>query len=190
MSTIFVKELLISPTSFWLLTVAQQTIWARLVGLSVPLMVFILLPAPDLSSALTHDPTELKPIGCRAGMTFVQLAFRFCRLPMTGTLSVRFDNQGLLKKQSSFQKFALAKYSAALHSEWDAIISVYNLMDKFPQLPVLEHVLCHQDKDLDYEDLPGALATMELNEYSTPLPQVPFDLKSWVMILVDGITIT
>jgi hypothetical protein len=46
---------------------------------------------------------------CRAGMTFVQLAFLFCHLPMHGSLSVRFDNQGLLKKQLSFREFALAK---------------------------------------------------------------------------------
>jgi hypothetical protein len=43
---------------------------------------------------------------------------------MSGTLELRFDNQALLKKETSFRKFALAKYSAALHSEWDAVISV------------------------------------------------------------------
>jgi hypothetical protein len=109
-------------------------------------------------------------------MTFVQLTFRFCRLPMHGSLSVRFDNQGLLKKQASFRKFSLAKYSAVLHSEWDAIISVYNLMDRFPQPPVLKHVFGHQDNSLAYDDLPldaqmntqaDTFATMELDEYST-----------------------
>ncbi len=76
-----------------------------------------------------YDPRSYRAetYGCRAGMTFVQLVFQFCRRPMSGTLEVRFDNQGLLKKQQSFRKFALAKYSAALHSEWDAVISVYNL---------------------------------------------------------------
>jgi hypothetical protein len=137
--------------------------------------------------------------GCRAGMTFVQLTFLFCRLPMHGSLSVRFDNQGLLKKQVSFRKFALAKYSAALHSEWDAIISVSNLMDRFPQLPVLQHVFGHQDDSLDYDDLPldaqmntqaDTLATMELDEYSTVLPSVPFDPESKVMLSIDGTTVT
>jgi hypothetical protein len=137
--------------------------------------------------------------GCRAGMTFVQLAFRFCHIPMHGSLSVRFDNQGLLKKQVSFREFALAKYSAALHSEWDAIISVYNLMDRFPQLPVLQHVFGHQDNSLDYNDRPldaqmntqaDNLATMELDEYSTVLPSVPFDPESKVMLSIDGTTVT
>jgi hypothetical protein len=118
---------------------------------------------------------------------------------MHGSLSVRFDNQGLLKKQTSFRKFALTKYSAALHSEWDAIISVYNLMDRFPQLPVLKHVFGHQDNSLDYDDLPldaqmntqaDTLATMELDEYSTVLPSVPFDPESTVMISIDGTTVT
>jgi hypothetical protein len=118
---------------------------------------------------------------------------------MHGTLSVRFDNQGLLKKQTSFRKFALAKYSAALHSEWDAIISIYNLMDRFPRLPVLKHVFGHQDNDLAYADLhldaqvntqADTLVTMELEEYSTVMPTVPFDPESWMMISIDGTTIT
>jgi hypothetical protein len=118
---------------------------------------------------------------------------------MSGTLEVRFDNQGLLKKQQSFRKFALAKYSAALHSEWDAVISVYNLMDKFPNLPVLAHVYGHQDLDTAYDDLPldaqmnteaDALATKELEEFSTTLHHVPFDPESRVMLSIDGTTVT
>jgi hypothetical protein len=106
---------------------------------------------------------------------------------MHGALLVHFDNQGLLKKQVSFQKCALAKYSAALHTKWDAIISVYNLMDGFPNLPELQQIFGHQDLKLGYADLPlnahmntqaDALATMELKEYSTPLPQIPFDPES------------
>ena len=137
--------------------------------------------------------------GYCAGMTFVQLVFQFCRRSMSGTLEVRFDNQGLLKKQTSFRKFALAKYSAALHSEWDAVISVYNLMDRFPNLPVLKHVYGHQDEDIAYADLPldaqmnieaDALATMELSEFSTTLHQVPFDPESRVMLSIDGTTVT
>jgi len=137
--------------------------------------------------------------GCRSGMTFIQLAFKFCDLPMSGSLSVRFDNQGLLKKQTSFRKFALARHSAALHSEWDAVISVYNLMDQFPQLPVLKHVYGHQDLEVSYEDLPldakmnteaDALATLELKEFSTPYHHVPFDPDSRVMLSIEGITVT
>jgi hypothetical protein len=132
-------------------------------------------------------------------MTFVQLVFEFCRRPMSGTLKVRFDNQGLLKKQTSFRKFALAKYSAALHSEWEAVISVYNMMDRFPNLPVLKHVYGHQDKDIAFADLPldaqmnieaDALATMELSEFSSTLHQVPFDPESRVMLSIDGTTLT
>jgi hypothetical protein len=137
--------------------------------------------------------------GCRAGMSLFQLAFTFCNSQMTGTLSVRFDNQGLLKKQASFRKFALSRFSSALHSEWDALISVYNLMDRFPKLPILKHVLGHQDLALDYSDLPldaqmntqaDSLATMELDEFSTPMLTVPFDPESKVMFSIDGITVT
>jgi exonuclease III len=137
--------------------------------------------------------------GCRAGMTFLQLIFQFCDCSMTGTLSVRFDNQGLLKKQTSFRKYTLAKFSAALHSEWDAIISVYNLMDRFPHLPDLQHVYGHQDTDLDYADLPldaqmnieaDSLATMELTEFATPMYSVPFNPESRVMLSLSGITVT
>jgi hypothetical protein len=138
--------------------------------------------------------------GCRAGMTFVQLVFQFCRRTMTGTLEVRFDNQGLLKKRTSFRKFALAKYSAALHSEWNAVISVYNPLDRFPNLPVLKHVNGHQDEDIASADLPldaqmniveaDALATMKLSAFSSTLHQVPFDPESQVMLSIDGTTVT
>jgi hypothetical protein len=132
-------------------------------------------------------------------MSLFQIALNFCDCNMTGTLSVSFDNQGLLKKQASFCKFALARFSSALHSEWDALISVYNLMDRFPKLPFLKHVLGHQDLELDYSDLPldaqmntqaDSLATMELNEFSTPMLSVPFDPESKVMFSIDGITVT
>jgi hypothetical protein len=137
--------------------------------------------------------------GCRSGLTFIKLAFRFCQIPMTGTLSVRCDNLGLIKKQASFRKFALAKYSAALHSEWDALISVFHLMNDFPEVPKLSHVLGHQDNDMAYNDLPldaqmntqaDALATMELEEYSTPFHHVPFNPESRVMFSINGIAVT
>jgi exonuclease III len=137
--------------------------------------------------------------GCRSGLTFITLAFRFCKIPMTGTLSVRCDNLGLIKKQASFRKFALAKHSAALHSEWDALISVYHLMDEFPALPKLQHVLGHQDNEVAYQDLPldaqmnsqaDALATMELDEYATPFHHVPFNPESRVMFSINGIAVT
>jgi hypothetical protein len=63
-------------------------------------------------------------------------------------LSVCFDNLGLLKKETSFWKFALAKYIAALHSKWNILSSVYNIMDTFPQLPELKHVY------INFADLP------------------------------------
>jgi hypothetical protein len=118
---------------------------------------------------------------------------------MSGTLKICFDNKGLLKKQTSFRKFALAKHSAAQHSEWDAVISVYNLMDRFPNLPVLKHVYGHQDKDIAYADLPldaqmnieaDAHAPMEISEFSTTLNQVLFDPESQVMLSTDGTTFT
>ena len=147
------------------------------------------------------DPCSyrVETYGCCAGMTFIQLVFQFCNCTMLGTLLVRFDNQGLLKKQVTFRKFALAKYSAALHLEWDAIISVYNLMDRFPSLPQLKHVYGHQDLEVDYADLPldaqmntqaKAFATTALKEYSTLQHYVPFDPKSRVMLSLDGITVT
>jgi hypothetical protein len=83
----------------------------------------------------------------------------------------------------SFHKFALAKYIAALHSEWDAIVSVYNLMDWFPNLPVPEHLFGQHDLEINYANLPldaqmntqaDALTTMELTseEESTCIPYV------------------
>ena len=137
--------------------------------------------------------------GCRSGLTFIKLAFQFSQLPMTGTLSVRCDNLGLIKKQASFRKFALAKYSATLHSEWDALISVFHLMNDFPEVPQLTHILGHQDNDFSYQDLPldaqmntqaDALATMELEEYATPFHHVPFNPESRVMFSINGIAVT
>ena len=136
---------------------------------------------------------------CRADMAFLQLVFQFCDSPMTGTLSVCLNNQGLLKRQTSFQKYTLAKFSAVLHSKWDALISVYHLMDQFPHLPNLQHVYGHQDSNLDYADLPldaqmnieaDALATMELTKFSTPMYSVPFNPESRVMLSLSGITVT
>jgi hypothetical protein len=92
---------------------------------------------------------QAETYGCRSGMTFVELTFQFCHLPMHGTLLVCFDNQGLFKKQGSFQKFAMAKYSAALHSKWNAIISIYNLMDWFPNLSELKQVVVHHDLETE-----------------------------------------
>jgi hypothetical protein len=148
-----------------------------------------------------YDPRSYRAetYGCRSGMYFFQLTFRYCQSTMLGTLTVKFNNQGLLKKHASFRNFDLAQFSSALHSEWDALISVYNLMDRFPKLPVLQHVLGHQDTDLDYSDLPldaqmdaqaNSLATMELNEFSTPMLSIPFDPESRVMFSIDGTTVT
>ncbi len=137
--------------------------------------------------------------GCRSGLTFITLAFRFCQLPMKGTLSIRCNSLGLIKKQASFRKFALAKYSAALHSEWDALISVFHLMNEFPEFPKLQHVLGHHDDDLSYQELPhdaqmkpqaDALATMELNEFATPFHHVPFNPESRVMFSINGMAVT
>jgi hypothetical protein len=95
-----------------------------------------------------------KTDGCLPGMTFVQLTFHLCQHPMHRILlSVCFDNQGLLKKQISFWKFALAKYSAALHSKWDILISIYNIMVTFPQLPELKHAYGHPDLNINFADL-------------------------------------
>jgi hypothetical protein len=66
-------------------------------------------------------------------------------------------------------------------------------------IPVLKDVYGHQDLEVDYADLPldaqmnyqaDALATMELDEYSTCQHSVPFDPESRVMLWIDGISVT
>jgi hypothetical protein len=61
--------------------------------------------AAGSSPVFGFDPHsyQAESYNCHSSMTFVQLVFQFCCLPMHGTLLVRFDNQGLLKKQGSFQ---------------------------------------------------------------------------------------
>jgi hypothetical protein len=66
-------------------------------------------------------------------------------------------------------------------------------------MPTISHLLGHQDRHNDYEDLTlpsqlnvnaDALATHELDEFSTPKPIVPFDPSSMAILHLDGRTIT
>jgi hypothetical protein len=86
-----------------------------------------------------------------------------------------------------------------LIGKWDTLISVFHLMDKFPELPKLQHILGHQDDDLSYQNLPldaqmntqaDTLATMELDEYATPFHHVPFNPESRAMFSINRIAVT
>jgi hypothetical protein len=95
--------------------------------------------------------------------------------------------------------FRLAPVQAALHSEYDALSMIYDLLRDLPAQPTISHVKGHQDDELEYADLPlpaqlnvdaDVLATHELSEYPTSCEHVPLLPSAQVQLSIAGRTIT
>ena len=138
--------------------------------------------------------------GCRSGLLFIIHAFLFSNTPLPpGKLQIYCDNSGFIKKMHRFRQFRLSAEACCLDSEWDLLISVHSLCQKFPELPPFYHIKGHQDRHTDFHDLPlpaqlnvesDHLATLELSQHSNPLPDVPFDPISRAVISINGVTVT
>jgi hypothetical protein len=138
--------------------------------------------------------------GCNAALLFILHAFQFCQQPLPpGILQIYCDNEGFVKKINKFREFRISAESCCLHSEWDILISVHRLCHRFPSPPSITHLLGHQDRQNDFDDLSlpsqlnveaDALATLELEEYSSPKPIVPFNPASLALLHIDNCTVT
>ena len=152
-----------------------------LVGLSVP-----------PTAVFGYDPKSYRAeiSGCRAGLLFLCHAFGYCDAQVHMVhLHIYCDNLGFVQKIGKFRSFPLGPESCCLDAEWDLLISVHGLLSLFPVPPTVEHVKGHQDHTQSYDSLDivsqmnvdaDSLATVELKEYGSILPMVPFDPASQV----------
>jgi hypothetical protein len=109
------------------------------------------------------------------------------------------DNLGLVTKVSKLLSFRLAPTQAALHSEFDVLATIHDLLRDFSLTPTIVHVKGHQDNHKPYEDLSlpaqlncdaDVLATNELLNYPTTCIHVPLLPPAIVQLTIGGTTIT
>ena len=105
----------------------------------------------------------------------------------------------LFKSSKKIRAHPLGLISCCLDADWDLLISVHQLLSFFPSSPTVEHIEGHQDRNTSYDSLDvvsqmnvdaDTLATLELKEYGSILPAVPFDPICKVLLHINGRTIT
>jgi hypothetical protein len=93
----------------------------------------------------------------------------------------------------------LVSTQAALHSEFDVLATIHDLLKDFSIPPTISHVKGHQDNNKLYEDLPlpaqlnsdaNVLATHELQNYPTTCIHVPLLPPVSVQLTIGGTTVT
>jgi endonuclease/exonuclease/phosphatase family metal-dependent hydrolase len=153
-------------------------------------------------STFGYDPRSYRAEsqGAKAGTLFILRCFDYCNVPIpAGQFKFYCDNEGLLKKLTYLRSYTNAIHSTVLHSEWDLVSSVHRLHLKFQSPPLLIHVKGHQDDGTPFEflELPSQLnveadklATVEMLEYGSVKPIVPFDPDVGTQLQIDGITVT
>jgi hypothetical protein len=109
------------------------------------------------------------------------------------------NNLGLVAKVNKLLSFGSATTQAALHSEFDMLATIHDLLRDVSISPTVSHVKGHQDDHKPYEDpsLPAqlncdadVLATNELQNYPTTCIHVPLLPPATVQITIGGTTIT
>jgi hypothetical protein len=84
---------------------------------------------------------------------------------------------------------------AALHSKFDVLTTIHDLLKDFSIPLTISHVKGHQDNNKPYEDLPlpaqlncdtDVLATHELQNYSTTCIHVPLLPPASVQVTIEG----
>jgi len=129
--------------------------------------------------------------GLKAGLLFILLAFEYTEMRPEGKLKAQLDNTGNMKKLEWLKKFRLAQYSSPFDPEWDILISIHDILQRFDTEPTISHVKGHQDDNTVLSELSvdaklnieaDALATEELNTDRGPTGLVPFDPSSKVQL--------
>jgi hypothetical protein len=110
------------------------------------------------------------------------------------------DNLGLIKKDSYFFKYRLAKVKCVLHSEYDVVNQIFRLLQEYAVTPELNHLKGHQDNKIPYTSLPlpaqlsnvdaGGLATKELHDRLNLIHHVPLFPDSKVLLILSGKSVT
>jgi hypothetical protein len=87
-----------------------------------------------------------------AGLLFLRHHCLYCQhhLNQLPLLNMLCDNKGLVKKINKLCSFRLAPSTASLHSEYDVIITIQDLMSDMLTTPVIMHVKGHQDDNAAY----------------------------------------
>jgi hypothetical protein len=109
------------------------------------------------------------------------------------------NNLGLVTKDNKLLSFCLASMQVALHSEFDALATIHDLLQDFPLPPEIQHVKGHQDNRMAYEDLSlpaqlhydaDVLATGKLKNFLTTCTHVPLLPPAIVQLTIGGTTVT
>jgi hypothetical protein len=138
--------------------------------------------------------------GMIGGLLFLCHLCLYCgHLQLLPLQKMYCDNLGLVTKVNKFLLFRLASTQAALHSEFDVLATIHDLLNNFPIPPTISHVKGHQDNNKPYEDLPlpaqlncdaDVLTTHELQNYPTTCIHVPLLPPASVQLTIGGTTIT
>jgi hypothetical protein len=84
-----------------------------------------------------------------------------------------------------------AIHARCLHLEWDIVPSVHRWQTRFNPPPKLLHVKGYQDKLPSLLNINAdKLATMDLQEYCSVKPLVPFNPLCGVQLNINGHTVT
>ncbi len=149
-----------------------------------------------------YDPRSYRAegYGMIAGLLFIRHLCLYCQhLNQLPLLNMFCDNKGLVKKINKLCSFRLAPSTASLHSEYDVIAMIHDLIKDMPISPIISHVKRHQDDHSDYYNLPrpaqlncdaDVLATRELKEYPTTCNLVPLLPAAKVQLSLCGRTVT
>jgi exonuclease III len=138
--------------------------------------------------------------GMLCGLLFIQHLCTYCgHLNLIPLHTMYCDNLGLVSKTNKLLSFRLAPTQAALHSEYDVLVTIHDLLKSLPHLPIINHVKGHQDAKVAYQDLPlpaqlncdaDVLATAELRQFPTTCTHVPLLPSAKVQLSLGGVTVT
>jgi hypothetical protein len=138
--------------------------------------------------------------GMIGGLLFLRHLCLYCgHLQLLPLHKMYCDNLGLVTKVNELLSFRLAPRQAALHSEFDLLATIHDLLRDFSLTPAISHVKGHQDDHKPYEDLSlpaqlngdaDVLATNELQNYPTTCIHVPPLPPAIVQLTIGGTTVT
>jgi hypothetical protein len=149
-----------------------------------------------------YDPRSYRAegYGMIAGLLFLRHLCRFCgHLNLVPLQQMFCDNLGLVTKVNKLFQFRLAPAQAALHSEYDVLATIRELLSDFVNLPSIAHVKGHQDNKVAYANLPlpaqlncdaDVLATHELFQFPTTCEHVPLLPAAQAQLSIGGRTVT
>jgi hypothetical protein len=117
------------------------------------------------------------------GLLFLKHLCLYCgHLNLIPLSQLYCNNLGLVKKVNKLLLFRLAPTQAALHSEYDVLITIHKLLKNLHSPHTISHVKGHQDDQVPYNELPlsaqlncnaDVLATNELHQFPTTCTLVP-----------------